>query len=511
MTEKKPNDVSSDYEAMAPYWKMVATILGGADAMRAAGPAYLPKFANETDADYDFRRKNGKFTNIFRDIVENLAAKPFSKEVTLGDTTPDRIKTLAEDISGQGDHIHVFAANCFFRGIAYAIDWILIDYTKNVPPNATQADEQRIGARPYWVPVPCGNLLAIYSEMIGGVEVFVHARIKEDTTERDGYGEKTVERVRILNRVVTYDGNGEAISAAPATWQVLEKVDAVGSVAERWIEKGAGLLSIGIIPLVPFITGRRLGHSWRLTPPLKDAAFLQIEHYQQESGLKYAKELTCFPMLAGNGVTPQMGADGKPVPVPVGPKSVLYAPASSEGRPGQWTFIEPSAESLKFLADDIKQTEQQLRELGRQPLTAQTGNLTVVTTAFAAQKGNSAIQAWALNLRDALENAMKITAMWLRETVEPEVLVHDDFDLDPNDEKGPDTLLKMREDGDLSQRTLWAEMRRRNILSPEFDADDEEQAIIDEMPSEPSDEELAASLTGGAPQPQQTPPQPKAA
>ncbi|WP_246704396.1 DUF4055 domain-containing protein [Rhizobium sp. P32RR-XVIII] len=493
MPEAKPSDTSSDYKAMCSYWDMVSTILGGADAMRAAGVKYLPKFPNESQPDYDFRRQNSKFTNIFRDIVENLAAKPFAKEVSLSDKVSERIKKLSENITGQGDHLHVFAANCFFRGIGYAIDWILVDYTKNVPENATQADEERIGARPYWVPVTAQNLIAAYSEMIGGVETFVHVRIKEDTTERAGYGEKTIERVRVLNREVTRDERGEAISAAPATWELLEKRKGQ-SGEEVWTSVGSGPITIGVIPIVPFLTGRRVGHSWQVIPPLKDAAFLQVEHYQQESGLKYIKELTCFPMLAANGVTPPVGEDGKPAPVPVGPKSVLYAPPNGDGQHGEWKFIEPSAESLRFLAEDVKQTEQQLRELGRQPLTAQTGNLTVVTTAFAAQKGNSAIQAWALNLKDALENAMKLTAMWLRETEEPEVAVHDDFDLDPNDEKGPDTLIKMRAAGDLSQRTLWSEMRRRNVLSPEFDPEAEERAIIDEIPSDPSEDEQSAAL-----------------
>jgi hypothetical protein len=82
--------------------------------------------------------------------------------------------------------------------------------------------------------------------------------------------------------------------------------------------------------------------------------------------------------------------------------------------------IEPDATSLKFLAEEIEKTIQQMRELGRQPLTAQTGNLTVVTTQFAAQKGNSAIQAWALNLKDAMENALRYTAMWLKEEAEAE-------------------------------------------------------------------------------------------
>jgi hypothetical protein len=484
MADKTPDATSADFDAMAPYWAKVSTILAGVDAMRAAGVKYLPKFPNESQADYDFRRMNAKFTNIFRDIVENLAAKPFAKEVRVSDKTSDRIKALTENINAQGDNLHVFAANTFFKGISYAIDWILVDYTRDVPQNATVAQEAALNVRPYWVAVPAQSLLAAYSEMVAGVETFVHARIMETATVRDGFGERTVIRVRVMDRVLTRDDKGEVISADMPTWEVFEKrKNAAG--ADEWFSVGKGLITIGVIPLVPFMTGRRVGHSWQVVPPLTDAASLQIEHYQQESGLKYAKELTCFPMLAGNGVTPASDPDGKPLPVPVGPKSVLYAPMDGNGEHGEWKFIEPNASSLKFLADDVKETGQQLRELGRQPLTAQTGNLTVVSAAFAAQKGNSAIQAWALNLKDALENAMKLTAMWLGEADEPEVMVHDDFDLDPNDADGPKTLLEMRESKDISRKTLWAEMRRRNILSPEFDPGAEEILLAAEPAAVP--------------------------
>lgn len=497
MTEQQPNSTSSDYEAMSSYWTMVSTILAGANAMRAA-KAYLPKFPNETENDYEFRRKNSKFTNIFRDIVENLAAKPFAKEVALSDKATDRIKTLTENITGQGDHLNVFAANCFFHGISYAIDWILVDYTKNVPANATIAQEQEIGARPYWVRVPAQNLLAAYSEMIGGVETFVHVRIKEDAKVREGYGEKTVERVRVLNRELTRDEKGEVVSAADATWEVLEKQkDTTGK--ETWVSVGSGPITIKVIPLVPFLTGRRLGHSWQVVPPLQDAADLQIEHYQQESGLKYAKELTCFPMLAGNGVTPAEGPDGKPMAVPVGPKSVLYAPANGEGKHGEWKFIEPSAESLKFLAEDVKETGQQLRELGRQPLTAQTGNLTVVTTAFAAQKGNSAIQAWAFNLKDALENAMHLTALWLNETNEAEVTVHTDFDVETDSVDAMKVVLEMKKDSLISRDATISEAKRRNILSPEYDAEDDMELILGEIPGDDTTDDQTAATAPKSP------------
>jgi hypothetical protein len=318
-----PDSTSSDYDAMSPYWTKVQTVLDGADAVRA-NLDMLPRFPAESQEDYDYRRSNAKFTNIFRDIVENLAAKPFAKQLSLTDEQASaRITELCEDIDGRGNHLHVFASNTFFRGISKAIDWILIDHTK-VPAGATVAEEKRLGARPYWVHIPAERLVAIYSDTVGGVEIITHARVLEPTVERDGWGEKEVERVRVFNRETVLDPDGRVISYAPATFTLYEKVEQRTGRRTKtvWEIVEEGALSIEIIPLVPFMTGRREEGSWRINPPLRDAVDLQIEHYQQETDLKMARQLACYPTLTGNGVDPPVGSDGKPIKVPRGPNVV---------------------------------------------------------------------------------------------------------------------------------------------------------------------------------------------
>ena len=143
--DKKPDWKSPDYTAMSPYWDKVGAIVEGRDAVVAAGKLYLPKFPNESDKDYEFRLLSAKFTNVYRDVVEGLAQKPFSREVTLtGDAIPERIAAIVEDIDGRGNHLHVFAAETFFNGINKSIDWILVDYTR-AEGLRTVADER------YWL------------------------------------------------------------------------------------------------------------------------------------------------------------------------------------------------------------------------------------------------------------------------------------------------------------------------------------------------------------------------
>lgn len=486
MHEPKPDSPSADYLAMAPYWRLVSDLLDGTEAMRAAGEKYLPRFAEESRANYEYRRKTAKYTGVYRDIVENLAAKPFKKEVGLVETsaTPE-MRAIAENVDGRGNSLHVFAQDLFFHGINDALSWVLVDFPK-AGGKGTIADEKRRGARPYWVHVKARNVLAVETDMINGVEQFVHVRIRENSVVRDGYAEKTVERIRVIDRARLENGD-----YAVPTWEVFEKQEKTGGRSE-WLSIDAGTLSIGIIPLVPFLAGRRKGGSWEMIPPLQDCAHTQIEHYQAESALKQIKDLCCFPMLSGSGVEPDRGDNGGVKALGIGPRAVLYAPPDGSGNHGEWKFIEPAATSMNFLAKDIERIEQQLRELGRQPLTAQSGNLTVISTAFAASKANSVISAWALNLKDALENAFVYTAMWIGAQAVTEVEIETDFDVSLTGDEGTETLISMREKGDISQRTLWSEMKRRGVLSPEFNADREIDRLIDELPDDSEDDRLGA-------------------
>jgi hypothetical protein len=463
------SDVSTpslDYMSMQPYWAKVSSILGGVSAMRAQ-KQFLPKFPNESKADYEFRRENAKFTNVWRDIVENLAAKPFAEELSIDASAPEELQDLMDDVNGQGDHFHVFGAQTFFYGLAYGLHWVFIDVPKRPEGVVSIADEKRAGIKPYWISLKAEDVLAVETQKIGSKNVITHCRFRANAVERDGFKENVVERIREYNR----EENGSV------KYQVWQKNK------EKWeLTEDKGSLSINEIPLVPFISGRNQGSSLVVDPMLSDAADLQIELYQQESGLKYAKESTAFPMLAGNGVTPPTGDDGKPQTVPVGPKTVLYAPSNAEGEHGEWKFIEPDATALKFLAEDIKETITQLRELGRQPLTSQTGNLTTVTTAFAAQKGNSAILAASILFKDAMESCLRITTKWMGQEQQINVNIYSDFDLDIGDDQGPQTLNTARAAGDLSQETYWAELKRRRILGPNFDPDDEKQALAEEIP-----------------------------
>ena len=510
--KSQPDAHSSDYDACEPLWRKVSDVLAGVEAMRrvsyggqVGGPAiplqnvpdqqfsqgrgieiespYLPRFPNETYADYDRRRRNAFLTNVYADISSSLASKPFAKTCELAEDSPPHLVDLSENVDGLGNNLHVFSAELFRDALDRGISWILVDYTR-VPPGATAADERTLGARPYWIHVRPEQLIAVYSHFVRGQEIVYHARVEECSAILEGYDEKQVRRVRVFEREPQKDATGEISDYGDATWKLLEEVrtEHGDKVDIDWVEVGSGRLAIGVIPLIPLILGKRENVTWRVAPPLRDLVYMQIKLFQMESNLDSIKELTAFPMLAANGISLTRGVTGADgvttnvqVKVPVGPRGVLAAPPDGNGNHGQWSFIEPAGSSLTFLQSDIEKYETAMRELGMQPLT--TANLTVVTTANVSVKVHSVSQKWSLALKDCLEQAWKVTAQWLRQTFEPTVLVHVPPPVRLGSESDKDWLLKAEGQGVISPQTTREQAKSLGVLSDDYDESLEDERL----------------------------------
>ena len=193
------------------------------------------------------------------------------------------------------------------------------------------------------------NILEVKTRIIMGKEQIVYLRMFEYIE-----GE---EQVRVFDKMQTQN----------VEWRLYKKEENQQNSHEWILDSSGELQGVDRIPVVPFITGRRKGTSWKFRPPMNDLADSQKELYQKETNLKEARTLTCFPMLAGNGVTPSKDDSGQIQPITVGPNSVLYAPMNDDGKYGSWERLEADAASLKFLRDDIDAHIQQMREIGRQP------------------------------------------------------------------------------------------------------------------------------------------------
>jgi hypothetical protein len=484
-----PSNPSGAYSRMAADWTLVEDIIAGPAQVRAKGELYLPKNPAETLGEYQRRLKAAPWLSEFEDILASLAAKPFGEEVTFPATAAvsDRIKTLAEDIDGRGNNLTGFARPVFRRGIAKGCHAILVDNTGRGEAR-TVAEERAAGVRPYWVSLRADDILDLKTAFIGGRELAYHARIKERAVVRDGYAETIVERVRELNRAPVVGALGKIESLGPPTWTLHEKQKVAGSTEAVWVVVGEGVFApLSEIPLALFWTGEREGPQF-VRSPIAALADKQMELYRALSRKEEAFTMTASPMLSANGLAaPEAGGM-----VEIGPNRVLYAPSPS----ASYTYLAPPADSLKVILEDIEQTRDDIRRLGMQPLTQKSGGVTATASSIEGAKAHSAVQAWALGLKDVLEQAFVYTSQWLGEDQTVEVRVDTEFAIEPFARAPLDALLKARVVRDLSQRTFWEGLQRFGVLSSEFNADVEEEALAKEAPPAPSAQDMLDALGG---------------
>ena len=209
---------SADSAHMLKYWDKVDAVLGGVDSMRDNADEFLPRFRDEENEDYTFRKNCTKFTNVYRDIVEGLSAKPFEQMVQLIDDQtdqpkiPEEIKQFIWDVDGSGNNLTVFAAHTFFEGVNHAVDWIMVDHDKRDPSIRSMADAKARGLRPYWSHVLGRNVLNVQSRIEGGKEVITYIKILEP-------GEP--QHIREFERTDTFDQASRRITAVE--WRLWQK------------------------------------------------------------------------------------------------------------------------------------------------------------------------------------------------------------------------------------------------------------------------------------------------
>lgn len=458
-----PNTPSADAAAMAPKWKLISDVMEGSDAIKAAGPIYLPKFENETEAKYRRRLADAPWRPDLPAAIEAITSKPFSKPVTLSGTPSEKMSAFADDVDTRGNNLHVFARTVFDVGVTYGVAALFVDYTRTIPRGDGRplsiAEERAQGARPYWLQIKPQDLISIRTRIILGKESVVHARWWECSTEDDGFAEKFVRRIRVI----------ELDAVGTPHWSLLEE-----QTNGEFVEIASGDLSIPEIPLVLFYTGKRKGGGFAVKPPMYDLAIVALEHYRAMARSTEIENFSGWPTLVGVGM-------GKPEEtIEVGPATVLYAPpAGSEGKT-DWKIIGPDAALVAEVAKSPERVMEAFNKLAMEP-TIPRANVTATAAGIDNSRAHSAIEAWAGALQDALNQALRFTAMWLKEPDATTATVATDFVSRASSSDEARVLGDAQKRGVISAKTERAELKRRSILSPEFDEESEELQIAAEQ------------------------------
>jgi len=439
---------SPAWSAMEKKRQVCRDLMEGIDALRRAGTTYLPQKAMEKDEVYQRRLENATLYNTFKGAVEGLVGRVYSKPVDVIDG-PDAFQSWYENIDFMGNNIDMFTKEVFETALAEGMSFILIDYPlKNTAETIADEKKSKLPRRPYWVHIKPHEVIGTRVSTESGVPKVLQIRVRQVIEENDGkYGVRLIERVRVYE---------------PGTCQEFfrNKNEDKPEVFFREFDMGIK----DIIPIIPIYTNKKA--LYRAEPALYDLAILLIRWYQSNSTQDHILDYARFPILFGKKIFHETGSD-----VPFGPSNMIH---STDGD-AALEYVEHQGQAIKAGAESLTDLETRMAALSHEPLlTRRSGTETATRSAIDAAAATSALQAWAYQLKDSLEQCLVITALWQNAdaTTAGSIQINTDFALSISDTDYTN-LRELRKEGELSRMTLWNELRRRGLLGPEFDPEAE--------------------------------------
>ena len=150
---------SSGYLEMVPKWELIEDLMGGTLAMRSAGKKWLPPESRENAVNYEARLNRSYLYGAFKDTIQKLSSKPFSKPVAISGSLQDPLDMIVSDADLRGRDLTQFARMVFEDGLKYGMAHVLVDYP-NTGGGLSRGAERSQGIYPYFCHIRPTDLLA---------------------------------------------------------------------------------------------------------------------------------------------------------------------------------------------------------------------------------------------------------------------------------------------------------------------------------------------------------------
>jgi hypothetical protein len=486
-----------EYADHIKFWTLTATLRQGTDAMRLAGKDYLPMEKDEDPSSYRARLARSVLTNLYKKTADKLVGKPLKKPIICEEDVPEEIKQLLDDVDSVGTRLDVFAAQVFKQAVDDGVTHILVEFPNSNAlgqeigefrnPDGTRAlsvaQAKKLNVRPYARHVKSEDLIGWQWEMIDGKKVLTQIRIFEwgrSPSPDNEFEQVKTERIRVIERNV---------------WALYEKRKQDKEGQSEWVRIESGVNSLGEIALTTLYTNKTVFMCGR--PWLEDIAWLNVAHWQSDSDQRNLLHVARVPILFAKG----FGDDDSKFSLSVGAATYVKGPSSADLK-----YVEHSGKGIEAGRNDLKDIEERIQQLGLEMLIKRpTGNTTATARALDQAEADSALGMVSQELENCLEEMLVWFAKWLELGDDGGSLsVFKDFGIEQADAADIEILLKAKQAGEISQVTFLKEIKRRGLLSDDFDPQTEidlldiEGAGSASMEEEPEIDPLTGEETGEA-------------
>ncbi len=442
-----PEQIEYRAKVALPY-----TLMGGTLAMRGAGGDYLPQWPMESDSTYQARLDSAVLYPGFERAITSNTGRVFRSPIKL-QKAPKKVEEWAKRVDKQGRDLNTFARDFFADALVAGIAHILTDHPPTLAPGATMEDYRKGGGGlPYFTHIQHRDVLD-WEEQDGRLTMFRYLTCVRRRAIDNPYDVSYVEQVRILY---------------PDRWEVYEAGGNGDDWANPTMQTGANTL--GKIPLSTIYLARK--GFMEAEPVFDECAYLNAAHWQSSSDQRNILHVARVPFLFGKGFK-----KGEEV-MPLGAQAALLTvdPTSDLG------WVEVTGTSIEQGDKDLANLQEAMRLAGLEPMMPSTGDVTATGRALDYSEAHSSLQAMAMALSSTIEQSVEHAGEWMNEAGESLVEIHHEFGFGARDTSDVQALITMRTapEPQISQRRFWLELKRRNVLSDDFDGDQELRDLEDE-------------------------------
>jgi hypothetical protein len=226
------------------------------------------------------------------------------------------------------------------------------------------------------------------------------------------------------------------------------------------------------VPFSPFY-GKRKGYMVG-KPPLLELAHLNVKHWQSQSDQDNLLHVARVPILLMTGVDAD---DKKKFEVVVGASNAVKLPKDCDMK-----YVEHTGASIEAGKVSLDDLQEEMRQAGASMLVLQPGEITATQVEHEADPARCALERMVLLFEDTLNLAMEYTAKWVGQPKGGTLKLFKDFGAATLAEASASLLLQSKNVGVISAETYFNELKRRGIVAPDVDWDEEQERVLAEGP-----------------------------
>lgn len=519
---KRPTAKHASYQRLCDLSMLPGDLLGGLPALLARKDVYFPREVPDGSGavvvgglrvdPYANRLSRLTLFNRFRDGVDDLVGRVFSRRVKWDEQTPRSIAGdrksgafgFVDDVDGGGTNAHVFLRRRCRSSAAKGCDFVLVDFPKTENAGLRSvAEERRAGLRPFWVPYAREAVADWSHAIVAGRKTLTYLKLA------DAWSHPETKVSHPALRLFFADGTSpvrfEVWAALDPKKVGLDPLSIEDGKAWQRVEEGFRQPHVEI-PFGAYSTDADV--PFEAEPPLIDAAYLNLSHCRKTGSIDNAQHAVGFPRMYASGITYQDFKDqmkgahaaDRFLVIPDAGGSVAFA----EPQGSSWGAVEATIQNIEKRMDTL--LSKPLEKSSAQPLTAQ-------GEANSEAARMSRLESWVQQWTDSTNLLLYFTAIDLGE-VKPgadggwgAVEFNAKWTASSRDVEVVRVAADLSDRGLISRETEFRIAQEFGVVPEEADFEEEQQRIEEEGPkpgmpkedspdpfAEPSDDPARALL-----------------